>query len=471
MDVVTQDRSAALAAAEAYFDDGRFQAVLARRIAVPSTSQEVDKRPHLARYLSEEMTPELERLGFRCSLHDNPVVEAVPFLVAERIEDPDLPTVLTYGHADVVRGQEGRWRQGLDPWTLTTEGERWYGRGTADNKAQHCINIAALGFVLSTRGRLGFNVKVLLETGEEVGSPGLREFCRAERERLAADLLVASDGPRLKPEAATLYMGSRGVFNFRVRLNYREGAHHSGNWGGVLANPGVRLAHALAAVVGPRGEIKVPELRPAPLSNKLRSDLGKLAFDGGENAPEIDQTWGEPGLTPVERLYGWNALEVLAFGTGDPAAPVNAIPGEAVATCQLRFVVGTDWRDIVPSVQRHLAAEGFEDCIVEPAEATPMPATRLDSDHPSVAFAAASLNQTLGHPPMLLPNLGGTIPNDAFSDILGMPTVWVPHSYAGCQQHAPDEHVLAPVCREGLRIMTGLWWDIGENPGAAVGRS
>ena len=265
-------------------------------------------------------------------------------------------------------------------------------------------------------------------------------------------------------------MGSRGVFNFRIRLHYREGAHHSGNWGGVLANPGVRLSHALASVVGPQGEIRVPELRPDPLSNKLRSDLGKLEFDGGDNAPEIDPDWGEPGLTPVERLYGWNALEILAFGTGDPAAPVNAIPGEAVATCQLRFVVGTDWRDIVPAVQRHLTANGFDDCIVEPAEATPMPATRLDSDHPSVAFAAASVARTLGHPPMLLPNLGGTIPNDAFSEILGMPTVWVPHSYAGCQQHAPDEHVLAPVCREGLQIMTGLWWDIGEDPAKAVGR-
>lgn len=473
--VTESSRAAALAAAAAYFDESRFQADLARRVAVPSTSQEPDKRPELRRYLAEEIVPQLEGLGFACGLHDNPVVEGVPFLVAERIEDPALPTVLTYGHADVVRGQEGKWREGLDPWRLVAEGdgwgERWYGRGTADNKAQHTINLAALGFVLASRGRLGFNVKVLLETGEEVGSPGLREFCRAEKERLAADLLVASDGPRLKPEAATLYMGSRGVYNFRIRLDTRAGAHHSGNWGGVLSNPGVRLAHALAAIVGPKGEILVPELRPEPLSNKLRADLGKLAFDGGENAPEIDPSWGEPGLTPVEKLYGWNALEILAFGTGDPAAPVNAIPGQATATCQLRFVVGTDWRDIVPAVERHLKAHGFEDCIVEAGDVSPMPATRLDSDHPSVAFAAASVEATLGHPPLLLPNLGGTIPNDAFSEILGMPTVWVPHSYAGCQQHAPDEHVLARVCREGLQIMTGLWWDIGEAPAAAVGRA
>ena len=66
--------------------------------------------------------------------------------------------------------------------------------------------------------------------------------------------------------------------------------------------------------------------------------------------------------------------------------------------------------------------------------------------------------------PAFLPNLGGTIPNDAFSDILGPPTIWVPHSYGGCCQHAPDEHLLGPVVREGLQIMTGLFWDLAEDP-------
>ncbi|NBS27122.1 MAG: M20 peptidase family dipeptidase, partial [Gammaproteobacteria bacterium] len=61
----------------------------------------------------------------------------------------------------------------------------------------------------------------------------------------------------------------------------------------------------------------------------------------------------------------------------------------------------------------------------------------------------------------ILPSLGGSIPNDVFTDILGMPTVWVPHSYSGCQQHAPDEHALAPILREGLGLMTALFWDIG----------
>jgi hypothetical protein len=68
---------------------------------------------------------------------------------------------------------------------------------------------------------------------------------------------------------------------------------------------------------------------------------------------------------------------------------------------------------------------------------------------------------------VLLPNLGGSLPNEVFADILGLPTVWVPHSYAGCKQHAPDEHLLAPVVREALQIMAGLFWDLGDRDAVA----
>jgi hypothetical protein len=79
-----------------------------------------------------------------------------------------------------------------------------------------------------------------------------------------------------------------------------------------------------------------------------------------------------------------------------------------------------------------------------------------------VRFTLASIQHSTGKALALLPNLGGSLPNDVFADILGLPTVWVPHSYAACSQHAPDEHVLAPVMRESLTLMTGLFWDIGE---------
>ena len=91
-----------------------------------------------------------------------------------------------------------------------------------------------------------------------------------------------------------------------------------------------------------------------------------------------------------------------------------------------------------------------------------MEATRLDPDDAWVPWALDSIQRSTGKAPVLLPNLGGSLPNDIFSVGLGLPTLWVPHSYPGCSQHAPNEHLLAPVAREALQLMAGLWWDLGE---------
>ena len=84
------------------------------------------------------------------------------------------------------------------------------------------------------------------------------------------------------------------------------------------------------------------------------------------------------------------------------------------------------------------------------------------ADSPWIEWAVASVRKTTGKPPAVLPNFGGSLPNDVFSETLGMPTIWVPHSYPGCSQHAPDEHILLDVTEEALGIMAGLFWDLGE---------
>ncbi|HNU12008.1 MAG TPA: M20 family metallopeptidase [Rubrivivax sp.] len=456
-------RDATLAAAAAHFDRGDFVRDLARRIAIRSTSQDPAAAPELHRYLAGEIGPSLAALGFAWQVHDNPIAGSGPLLTAERIEDDALPTVLIYGHGDVVRGQDEAWTHGQGPWQLAAEGERLYGRGSADNKGQHSINLAALALLLQQRGRLGFNVKWLLETGEETGSPGLAAFCAQERERLSADALIASDGPRLSRERPTVFLGSRGVANFTLGLELREGGHHSGNWGGLLRNPATVLANAIACLVDGRGVIRVPALRPPPVPTNVRRALQGLVFGSDPGDPAVDPEWGEPGLTPAERVIGWNTLEVLAMSAGNPAAPVNAIPPAAKAWMHMRWVVGTRIDGLRDAVRAQLAAHGFADVQVSEPEITQ--ATRLDPDDPWVRFTLASIERSTGRAPVLLPNLGGSLPNDVFADILDLPTVWIPHSYAGCQQHAPDEHLLAPVAREALQLMTGLFWDLAEQAG------
>lgn len=453
--------------ATAWFDSGAFRELLARRVAQRTESQRPDREAELQHYLQAEIGPQLTALGFTLHSIDNPAAAACPFLVAIRIEDPALPTLLSYGHGDVVFGDDEHWRQGLSPWTLVEEGDRWYARGSADNKGQHCVNLAALEQVFRARGgRLGFNCKLIFEMGEEVSSPGLAQLCQQHAALLKADLFIASDGPRLNAQRPTLFLGSRGAVNFRLTLHARDNAYHSGNWGGVLSNPGTRLANALASLVNAQGVLQVAALKPTSLTPQVRAILSDITVGGMPGDPAIDSAWGEPGLTPAERLYGWNTLEVLSMLSGNPARPMNAIPGEASAVCQLRFVVGTDWENLVSHLRDHLVQHGFDD--VEVSFLRGSPATRLDPTDPLVSWVLRSMAETSGKTPALLPNLGGSLPNEVFADILGLPTLWVPHSYPACGQHGVNEHMLQSVAREGLQIMTRLLWDLGEQGNALV---
>ena len=456
-------RQAAIDQAIGTLDSGELFEILSRRIAIPTESQNEQRGPEMQRYLDDEMIPAFEALGFYCRVLRHPL-SASPFLIAQRHESDDLPTVLGYGHGDVIRGQDDRWREGLSPWRLTERDGIWFGRGVVDNKGQHTLNLLALQSVLATRGRLGFNARYLIEMGEETGSPGLRELCTEHADLLRADLLIASDGPRIARNKPTLFLGSRGGLGFDLTIESREGAHHSGNWGGLISNPGVLLAHAIASMVGPNGQIRVPGWVPDHIPDSVRQAVGKLAFEPGPGDPTIEPWWGEPGLTPQERVFAWCSLEVLAFETGNPRQPVNAIPPRAWARMQLRYVVGVEPDTLLDKLRVFLDRQGFPMVKIAPSRETMFRASRIDPAHPWVQWAAASLQHTTGQEPAILPSLGGSLPNDVFTEVLGLPTLWVPHSYPGSANHAPNENVPLTVVREGLSIMAGLYWDLGEAP-------
>jgi acetylornithine deacetylase/succinyl-diaminopimelate desuccinylase-like protein len=152
------------------------------------------------------------------------------------------------------------------------------------------------------------------------------------------------------------------------------------------------------------------------------------------------------------------------MSTGNPERPVNAVPPRAKAHCQIRFTVDKDPLTFIPALQKHLDAHGFAAVKVVGPSHEIMNATRLDPSHDAVQWAVRSVTRTMGSKPAVVPNLGGSLPNDVFTDIIGVPTIWVPHSYASCSQHAPNEHVLDYILREGLQMMTGLFWDMGEQP-------
>ena len=453
-------REGAVAAAADAFDSGLFKQRLTQLVSIPSTSQDPGHEADLERYLADGIAPWLRTMGFSVTVHPNPVAGFGPILVAERMEDVG-PTVITYGHGDTVRGLHDQWRAGLDPWTITEEDGLWYGRGSADNKGQHALNLLALEQVLRQRGgRLGFSLRLVLETAEERGSIGLREFVAAHADALAADVLIGSDGPRVRSDLPTISTGTRGVYNFTLRLDVRPGGVHSGNWGGMTTDPAIVMAHCIAAIADRNGRILVRDWLP-PIPATVKQALHGLELRAEGEAATIDPGWGEPGLSAAEKVYGTNSFIVLAMTSGRPENPVNAVAPDAVAHCQIRYTVDSDPHTFVPALRRHLDDAGFPEVEID-GELVRMSASRTDPSNPWVRRAADSFARTLGRPVQIIPNSGGGLPGDVFVDHLGVPLIWIPHSYNGCKQHGPNEHLLMSSAREGLLAMAGLWWDIGE---------
>jgi acetylornithine deacetylase/succinyl-diaminopimelate desuccinylase-like protein len=465
MDQDMRGRDAALADAARRFDSGELKRVLAELVAFRSTSQEPGFEAECERYLAEGLRPWLERLGFTVAIHPNPLPGFGPILTGLRLEDPARPTILLYGHGDTVRGLDEQWSEGLAPWTLTEREGSWYGRGTADNKGQHAINLLALEAVLAARGGvLGANVKLVIEMAEERGSRGLREFVAAHAELLAADALIASDGPRVTPELPTIATGTRGTFHFDLVVKLREGGVHSGHWGGLTRDPAVLLAHAIATLMDRDGKILVRDWLPRNgVPAEVRGVLDGCPVGGGADAATIDEGWGEPGLSAAEKIYGWNSLIILSMLSGRPENPVNAVAPDARAHCQIRYTVESKPEDFAPALRRHLDAHGLATVAVENA-AIRMAASRTAPDHPWVIWARESMERSLGRHVQVIPNSSGGLPGDVFVELLGVPLVWVPHSYNGCKQHGPDEHLLPGPAREGLLAFAGMWWDLAALP-------
>ena len=451
----------ALKISENLFVDGEFIANLRSLVSFVTDSKNSVSNENLIRYYVDGLSGILAELGLQTEIIDNPIKNAPPFLIGKRIESSELKTILLYGHGDTVPLQQELWNEGISPSKLKIIDEKIYGRGVADNKGQHLVNLMALLSVLKTRKKLGFNIKVIFEMGEEVGSPGLFELCEQYKDYLKSDVLIASDGPRVAVDVPTVFLGSRGAINFELEVKYREGAHHSGNWGGVLRDPGVRLSHALSIITNKTGNILIENWKPTSLTEEVRDRLKSLPNTVSKTL-EIDENWGEPGLSSNEKLFGWNSFSILAMKSGDIDVPVNAIQPSAKALCQLRFVVGTDENKVISSLREHLDQHGFQDIKIISENAINFEASRTNLDNVWLKKIEHILEEFYGDKIHVIPNLAGSLPNNCFTDILNIPTIWIPHSYKECSQHAPNEHLPINLLRDALLLMTNLYWHLGK---------
>lgn len=433
----------------AYVDQHE-QALLARLVDYlrhPSISAYGEGIGEVAEYIADVM----RKMGLSVKIMPT---AGWPMVFGEAPVQPGAPTVLLYGHYDVQPPDP------LEAWTTppfepSIRDGRLYARGVGDNKGQHFAQLMALETLLACRGALPCNVKVLLEGEEEVGSPHMPEFIHEHRAELHADLVIVSDGPVHESGRSIISFGVRGVLDLELRARGANQDVHSGNWGGIVPNPLWTLVHLLASMKNERGEITIDGFyeNVQPLGDLERTALATLPIDVAQVKQSLDlQRLDEPQERGYfERLSAWPTLTINGIhgGYGGPGAK-TVLPHEAVAKCDIRLVEAQTAAEILAKVKAHVQRHAPEVSVTSHGAMDPSK-TPLDSPYTQLLRQAITAAQ--GEEPLLVPAMGGSLPNYAFTKTLGIPAFGIPYANADEANHAPNENM--EVARFFMGIKTG----------------
>jgi acetylornithine deacetylase/succinyl-diaminopimelate desuccinylase-like protein len=393
-----------------------------------------------------------------------------PLVLGQRAGPPGAPTVLVYGHYDVQPPDP------LDAWASPpfepeVRDGRLYGRGGADNKGQHLAQLLAVESLLATRGELPCTVKVLLDGEEEIGSPHLAGFAAAERELLAADLVVWSDGPVDPGGGWRLVFGVRGIASFELRARGANRSLHSGNWGGVVPNPLWTLVHLLATMRDAQGRITVDGFgdEVEPLGPAERAALDRLPVDVEAVKADLglERLDAPVGRGFAERLAAWPTLTIngLHGGYGGQGTQ-TVLPAEAVAKCDVRLVHAQRAGDVYDKLEAHVRrhAPGVE--LVRQGSMEP---SRTPMDSAWTAPIRAAMAAAQGAEPLLVPVLGGSLPLHVFTGVLGLPTFGIPLGNPDQANHAPNENLDLERFHTGIKTAAAVLAKLGLSQGSSSG--
>ncbi|CAM5767261.1 M20/M25/M40 family metallo-hydrolase [Bosea minatitlanensis] len=387
-----------------------------------------------------------------------------PMVVARWEKAPGKPTVLLYGHYDVQPADPlDKWLS--PPFEPTVRDGRLYARGVGDNKGQHFAQILAIESHLRVHGELPCNVILLLEGEEEIGSPHIADFVRANAGLLKADLAVTADGPRHASGAPTIKFGSRGVVSFDLRCRHAGRDVHSGNFGGVVPNPIWTLVHLLATMKNATGEITIAGLHddvqpptPEDIEAIKRLPLDIEAFKQGLGLARLDAPLERPFY---DRLCFQPTLTINGFhgGYGGPGTK-TVLPSEALVKCDIRLVEAQDPEDVLSKVRAHVEkhAPEVEFIVVE----TGMQPSKTPIASPYTAPLRRAFLAAHGEEPLLIPAGFGSLPNYVFTKILGIPAFVTPYANHDEANHAPNENMTLDCFHSGVRTGAALLHELGQ---------
>lgn len=403
----------------------------------------------------------LEDLGFTAELKPT---AGWPMVLGKRIEDPNLPTIMLYGHYDVQPPDPLElWES--PPFEPTIRNGRLYARGVGDNKGQHTAHLFAIESLLAvTDGKLPCNILFLLEGEEEIGSPHIAQFIADHKEELKADLVIISDGPVEQDGRSSIEFGVRGIASFELRARGANTDLHSGNWGGVVPNPLWTLVHLLGTMKNAQGEITIEGFydNVEPPTALEREALEALPIDVEAVKQELALTrLDAPEERPYyDRLALWPTFTINGLHGGYAGSNTKTVlPCEAFVKCDMRLIEAQSVDEIMEKVVAHVKKHAPEVEVIRQAGMDPSK-TPLDSPYTQPIIEAITAVQ--GEEPVLRPAMGGSLPNYVFTKTLGLHTFVIPYANADEANHAPNENMELWRIPMGIKTSASILLHLGN---------
>ena len=376
-----------------------------------------------------------------------------PVVYAEKIQNLAWQTVLVYGHYDVMPAEPLElWKS--NPFEPEVRDGHLWGRGTDDDKGQSFIQVKAFEIALK-QGILHCNVKFLLEGGEEVGSPGLEEFCHKHAELLKADVILVSDTSMIGREHPSLTTGLRGLAYWEIEVTGPSRDLHSGHFGGAVANPINVLCRMLAGIIDADGRIVIPHFYDdvEEVSPKERAMMAAVPHDEEAycRAIGVKALAGEKGYSTLERTAIRPTFDICGIWggyTGEGSKTV--LPSKAYAKVSCRLVPHQDYHRITQLFIDYFTSIAPDTVSVK---VTPMHGSEsyvCPIDIPAYKAAEAGFTLAFGQPPLAIRRGGsiGVIP--IFERVLGLKSVLMGFGLESNAIHSPNENFPLEMYEKGI---------------------
>lgn len=379
-----------------------------------------------------------------------------PLVYAEKIVSPEAPTILIYGHYDVMPvAPLELWKS--EPFTPEVRDGRVYARGADDDKGQSMIQLKAFEYMVR-EDKLRHNVKFILEGEEEIGSPSLNAFLQENKELLACDVILVSDTSMLAPELPSLTTGLRGLAYWEIEVTGPNRDLHSGHFGGAVANPINVLCDLISKLTDADGRITIPGFYDdvEELSKEERQMLASIPFDEERYKAAIDvkALKGEKGYSTIERNSCRPSFDVCGIWGGHTGeGSKTVLPSKAYAKVSCR---------LVPHQQHEKISKMFVDYIASIApdyvrvKVTPMHGGEgyvCPITLPAYKAAEKGFEKAFGKKPLAV-RRGGSIPIISdFEQILGVKTILMGFGLESNAIHSPNESFSLDMFRKGIEAV------------------